>query len=118
MAWPWKPDHDLPDNYQLAKGRLTSLLRRRRRDTDTLGRYDDIIQKQLKAGIIEVVPPDTDSTKRHNLPHHSVSSPGSVTTKLRIVYDRSAKTNEANSSLNDCLCRGPVLLQDLAGILL
>ena len=118
VGWPWKPGHDLPDNYQLAKGRLTSLLRRLRRDTDTLGRYDDIIQKQLKAGIIEVVPQDTDSTKRHYLPHHSVSSPGSVTTKLRIVYDGSAKTNEANSSLNDCLYRGPVLLQDLAGILL
>ena len=118
VGWPWKPDHDLPDNYQLAKGRLTSLLRRLRRDTYTLGRYDDIIQKQLKSGIIEAVPQDTDSTKRHYLPHHSVSSPGSVTTKLRIVYDGSAKTNEANSSLNDCLYRGPALLQDLAGILL
>ena len=118
VGWPWKPDHDLPDNYQLAKGHLTSLLRRLRRDTDTLGRYDDIIQKQLKSGIIEVVPQDTESTKRHYLPHHSVSSPGSATTKLRIVYDGSAKNNEANSSLNDCLYRGPVLLQDLAGILL
>ena len=101
-------------------GCLTSLLRCLRRDTDTLGRYDDIIQKQLKAGIIEVdiVPQDTDSTKRHYLPHHSVCSPGSATTKLRNVYDGSAKTNEANSSLNDCLYSGPVLLQDLAGILL
>ena len=118
VGWPWKPDHDLPDNYQLAKGRLTSLLRRLRRDPDTLEKYDEVIQKQLKAGIIEVVPQDTDSTKCHYLPHHSVSSPGSATTKLRIVYDGSAKTNAANSSLNDCLYRGPVLLQDLAGILL
>ena len=98
VGWPWKPDYDLPDNYQLTKGRLTSHHCRLRRDTDMLGRYDDILQKQLKASIIEVVPQDTDSTKRHYLPHHSVSFPGSATTKLRIVYDGSAKTNKANRS--------------------
>ena len=40
------------------------------------------------------------------------------TTKLRIVYDGSAKTTKSNTSLNECLFRGPVLLQDLSGILL
>ena len=32
VSWPWKPDRELPDNYMLAKGRLTSLIRRLRRD--------------------------------------------------------------------------------------
>ena len=40
VSWPWKPNHDLPDNYTLAKGRLTSLLRRLFREPDTLHAYD------------------------------------------------------------------------------
>ena len=35
-----------------------------------------------------------------------------------MVYDASAKMKQDNKSLNDCLYRGPVLLQDLTGILL
>ena len=40
------------------------------------------------------------------------------TTKLRVVYDASAKTEAESKSLNESLYRGPVLLQDLCGILL
>ena len=118
VRWPWKPNHDLPDNYTLAKGRLTSLLRRLRREPDTLHAYDQVLQDQQTKGIIEKAPPVSGSRRCHYLPHHHVSSPGSATTKLRIVYDGSAKTAKSNNSLNDCLFRGPVLLQDLAGILL
>ena len=120
VGWPWKANHDLPDNYQLARGRLTTLLRRFRREPETLEKYNHVLQEQLKAGIIEVAPPEVDrSTHRlHYLPHHPVLSPGSATTKLRIVYDGSAKTTSTNNSLNECLYRGPVLLQDLTGILL
>ena len=34
------------------------------------------------------------------------------------MYDASAKTKKESKSLNECLYRGPVLLQDLTGILL
>ena len=118
VSWPWKPDRELPDNYMLAKGRLTSLIRRLRRDPDMLKRYDDVIQDQLTKGIIEEAPPVQSSHRLHYLPHHHVISPSSTTTKLRIVYYGSAKTTKSNNSLNECLFRGPVLLQDLAGILL
>ena len=113
-----KGNRELPDNYMLAKGRLTSLIRRLRHDPDMLKRYDDVIQDQLTKGIIEEAPPVQSSHRLHYLPHHHVISPSSTTTKLRIVYDGSAKTTKSNNSLNECLFRGPVLLQDLAGILL
>ena len=48
VSWPWKPNHDLPDNYTLAKGRLTSLLRRLRREPDTLHAYDQVLQDQQR----------------------------------------------------------------------
>ena len=59
----------------------------------------------------------SDSIK-HYIPHHAVVNPSKTTTKVRVVYDAYAKTKQDNKSLNDCLYRGPVLLQDLTGILL
>ena len=53
----------------------------------------------------------------HYIPHHCIIKPGSNTTKIRIVYDASAKTKSNNKSLNDCLERGPLLLPDLCGML-
>ena len=80
--------------------------------------YDAIIQDQLKQGIVEVVkdpePPDAHTV--HNLPHHAVVRQDKATTKLRIVYDASAKTT--GPSLNDCLCTGPKFDQRIMDILL
>ena len=87
VGWPWKPGYELPNNYQLAKGRLATLLLRLRRQPDRLRQYDHVLQQQLSFGIVEVVsPPATGLSHRlHYLPHHPVLSPGSATTKLRIV---------------------------------
>lgn len=51
------------------------------------------------------------------LPHHAVLRPSSSTTKLRVVFDASAKTRNGNS-LNDLLLIGPRLQQDLTSIVL
>ena len=55
---------------------------------------------------------------KHYIPHHVVITPQKATTKLRIVYDASARSRFGNKSLNECLYRSPVLLQNLCGILL
>lgn len=87
-------------------------------DPDLLTRYDSIIQEQLKAGVIEKVPTTENSiTQRHYIPHHDVVNP-LESTKVRKVYDASARTKSTNKSLNECLHRGPVLLKDLVGLLL
>ena len=44
------------------------------------------------------------------LPHHSVFKGSSITTKLRVVFDGSAKTMN-NLSLNDTLMVGPTVQQ-------
>ena len=46
------------------------------------------------------------------IPHHCVIRPESVSTKLRVVYDASAKTS-SGQSLNDILLVGPTIQQDL-----
>lgn len=51
------------------------------------------------------------------LPHHAIIKEDSLTTKVRIVFDASAKTSNGKS-LNDILCIGPPLQNDLPAILL
>eukprot|EP00117_Sycon_ciliatum_P018644 scpid5610/ scgid2568/ len=120
VAWPWKSEPpDLPTNYGLAFGRLSTLCRRLANDSDLRQQYDKVIQSQVDLGIIEPVanPPPT-GTPQHYLPHQPVITPSKQTTKLRIVYDASAKTTKQSKSLNECMHRGPIRLPNLCGMLL
>jgi len=54
--------------------------------------YDSVIRSQLQQGIIEIMSePDKPFGPVHFLPHHPVIRGDKTTTKLRIVYDASAK---------------------------
>ena len=98
----------LPSNYELCESRLNKLLKRLRKEPELLHRYDSIIQEQLALEIIVPAPVNETRTsaKLHYLPHHAVVRD---TTKIRIVYDASAKTS--GPSLNDCLHVGPSLIR-------
>lgn len=50
------------------------------------------------------------------LPHHPVLKEDSVTTKIRVVFDGSAKTS-TGISLNECLMVGPTIQNDLFTLL-
>ena len=53
---PWKEQHGLlPDNFENCVARLSSQLKRLRKDPEILKEYDSIIQDQLQSGIIEQV---------------------------------------------------------------
>ena len=69
--------------------------------------YDNVIQDQLRLGVIKKVKPGYSDSKKHYIPHHAVVNPSKTTTKVRVVYDASAKTKQDNKSLNDCLYPGP-----------
>ena len=120
VRWPWREENpDLPDNYKLCYGRLTSSIKRLKENPETMKKYNDIITDQVTKGIIERI--DDTSVQgelKHYIPHHCVVKPDSLTTKLRIVYDASAKSKKTNLSLNECLHRGPVILEDLCALLL
>ena len=85
-------------------------------DPDALLKYHKIITEQLNSGKIEkcdIVLKDG----VHYLPHRGVKRETSETTKLRVVYDASSKSNGA-PSLNDCLFKGPSLTPHLFDVLL
>ena len=68
--------------------------------------------------MVEVVqePAKYVSGKLHYLPHHGVVQNDKQTTKLRVVFDASAKCD--GPSLNDCLHVGPNFGQNILEILL
>ena len=119
VSLPWKDPHPiLPDNYQLSLKRLQGLLCCLRQNPKVLQEYDSIIQNQLCQGIVEAIddPESIGIVKVHYLPHHAVFRQDKETTKLRIVYDASAKSE--GPSLNDCLYTGPKFDQRIMDTLL
>ena len=108
VALPWKDSAlRLPDNYQLSLRRLQGLLRRLREQPELLMEYDKVIREQLSSGIVErVLDPVVVSGERvHYLLHHAVIRHDKETTKLRVVYNGSARGDGV--SLNDSLYVGP-----------
>ena len=99
---PWKANHPhLPTNEAGSKRRLTSLVRKLTREGN-YEQYNDITKDQLNEGVIERAP-DEPSGKEYYLPHKGVVKQSAETTKLRVVYDASAKESSDKPSLNDCL---------------
>ena len=84
-----------------------------------LERYDAVIREQLQRGIVELVNDEASNTIKeriHYLPHHAVVREDKATSKVRIVYDASARST--GPSLNDCLHTGPSFGQFIFDILL
>ena len=105
-------------NYNLCQRRLKALLRQLRQDPELLRENNAIIESQLKSGIIELVD-NADSISHettHYLPHHTVVRRDKATTKVRVVYDASAKAE--GSSLNECLHVGPKFSQNMLELLI
>ena len=112
---PWKSSHPLlPDNFEISKKRLWSLLARLRLTPKLLAEYDAIISSQLDQGVIQPVQKSNVGVMGHvhYLPHHAVIKQEKTTTKIRIVYEASAKGK--GPSLNDCLLAGPSFNQRIS----
>ena len=112
---------ELP-NYNLCYNRLKSMHFQLSKTPDILREYENIIQEQLAAGIIENIPNQSSEELNdedvYYLPHHGVIRKNRETTKLRIVYDGSAKSPGQQLSLNDCLPTGPNYIPQLADVLM
>ena len=113
---PWKGYHlPLPTNKSGSLKRLQQLLKKLER-TNTYDQYDAIIQEQREDGIVEPAPTEPKGTEFY-IPHRAVVRENAETTKLRFVYDASARENANQPSLNDCLHPGPPLQNLLWNVL-
>ena len=115
---PWKPEIvKVPTNKELAIGRLYSTTRRLEK-LKKLEEYHDIMEAQVKDGILEIVPEKPTGEVLHYVPHQAVIREDAESTRMRIVYDLSARASPDVPSLNDCLEKGPSLQPLILDILL
>ena len=113
---PWKGNHPpLSTNNAGSLKRLGSLVHRLKK-TEMMDDYDAIIQNQLEEGIVEKAEMAATGTEFY-IPHKAVVRENAESTKLRIVYDASARANDSAPSLNDCLEVGPPLQNQLWKVL-
>ena len=81
----------MEDNYKLSERRLRNMEKKLDGRPEMLRKYDEIMKAQLSAGIIERVATKAVIGEVTYSPHRAVIRDDKETTKLRIVYDLSAK---------------------------
>ena len=117
---PWKENKDeLKDNRKEAEKRLVSLERRLQRNPPLQAAYGAALRQMEEDGIISEVPDDeleTDNVTFY-LPHRPVVKMQSSSTKVRPVFDASAK-GPNGVALNDVVEVGPSLMPNLLEVLL
>ncbi|XP_036347834.1 uncharacterized protein LOC118757211 [Rhagoletis pomonella] len=121
------PSMTLGKSHQIALNRYLQLERRLTKTPEAWQRYSDGIKEYFKLN--QLAPATTSerqsttvSDSQHHcsscvLPHHAVYKEESLSTKLRIVFDASANTSNGRS-LNDILCVGPTLQNDMSAVIL
>lgn len=106
----------LGDSKENAIRRLHALERKFKRNPEFKKRYTDFLKEYERLGHMTLI--DENKEKQVNyLPHHGVINEGSMTTKLRVVFDGSSPT-ESGISFNDIQFAGPSLQEDVIDVLL
>ncbi|XP_062700062.1 uncharacterized protein LOC134284797 [Aedes albopictus] len=108
---------NLGDSKETAERRFLQIERRLNREPSLREHYVSFMEEYETLGHMSRVTHDEEGVNRCYLPHHPVVKEGSTTTRVRVVFDASARTS-TGLSLNDCLQSGPVIQRDLRSIIL
>ena len=88
--WDKQAEHLLSDNFNLAHKILWSTYKKLKNRPEALSQYDDVIQDQLREGIVEKIPDLREFLEENPnasfLPHSAVIRESSSTTKCRVVF--------------------------------
>ena len=119
--YPWIKDSScLPWNRPFAYATLQSTEKRLAKNKLYANTYkrqiDDILERKAARNVSEQELREYPGTMFY-IAHHDVLSPSSLSTPMRVVFNSSARM-KGGVSLNDCLAKGPCLLNQLLGILL
>ncbi|XP_035211467.1 uncharacterized protein LOC118185690 [Stegodyphus dumicola] len=118
VGLPWTCiNPNIPSNRNEAERRLFGTTRRLKK-LSKFEDYDLVFKEWQKENVIqEVSKKELEKVGGHYLCHHPVIKPQNATTSIRPVFDASYKVGRA-PSLNDCLFKGPNLIEEIPAILL
>ena len=118
VAVPWKEQRpQLPNNRQMAESRLLSTERNLKKKEFVGKEYQKTIETYVEKGYLRKVPEaEAPPPEIWYLPHFPIVKMSKSTTKVRIVFDCSAKCN--GISLNDVIHAGPKLQRELFDVLI
>ena len=117
LAWKENPPV-LANTFRLAKSRLLGLEKRLERKAELKTGYDGASQEMVNNGhVVEVNPNSKPEGPVFYLPHHPHVRESRTTTKIRPVFDASARGSNG-ISLNDSLESGPNINPTVMGLLI
>ncbi|XP_017482625.1 PREDICTED: uncharacterized protein LOC108371551 isoform X2 [Rhagoletis zephyria] len=115
---PFKGDIEQLGNSEItAKRRFLAMEKKLEKNYEVKSQYHEFMKEYIKLNQMEALATPNQLQFKCYLPHHYVLKPDSTSTKLRVVFDASAKTT-TNISLNNLLHTGPRLQDDLFDILM
>ena len=117
MRLPFKTTvNNLGESKHVAFNRLRYLEKKLSQEPELKLNYNTFMHEYEDLNHMQSVQVDNSDLTRVYLPHHAVTKESSKITKIRVVFDASAKTS-TGLSLNDTLMIGPKLQDDLFAIL-
>ena len=96
-------------NEQPSRRRLIRVDKKFGQDPKLREEYEKIVREQLEEGIVEVAPETPTGDRTFYMPHKPVVRESASTTKVRMVFDASAKPHPLANSINECMYTGPSL---------
>ena len=107
---PWIPGAKLDGtNEEQSRRRLQNMDMKLRQKEQLKAEYTHIIEEQLEEGIVDRIPSKPRGKRVFYLPHKIVVRTEAVITKIRMVFDASAKPHPLAASINECMYTGPSL---------
>lgn len=109
----------LGKSFARASKRFYTLESKLKKNPNLYNEYGSFIDEYIELGHAKEIPLQFKAQNgqlKYFLPHHCVIREDSLTTKLRVVFDASMKT-DTNLSLNDIMFKGPTVQPELFDIL-
>lgn len=117
VALPFKDNNlNLGESYSKALNRFKNLLYKFDKNPEFKENYTKVMNEYITLNHMSEVQ-NVDSQTGFYLPHHAVIKESSLSTKLRVVFDGSAKTKNG-ISLNEQLMVGPTIQRDIISLIL
>jgi len=113
VKMPFKKEQTLGESKDQAMTRFLNLEKKRIKNQNLKEQYCKFMTENMSLGHMV----EANSEGKYYLPHQAVIRDASLTTKLRVVFDASAKTTN-NKCLNDIMWIGPRVQKDILHIIL